>query len=838
MTAHTAWRLATLAALATVLTTSAVAGVSATADASQRTVRLEKATPSAAVASFTWQLDQLRADATGAVVETNYDFTDESRRSPVTLNACGSSAPGGIRTFQWSFSNGDPTLTTTSCLATWQRPLSEAYTSTQVTLVATPVFGQPATVTHTIRYQDRVIASLGDSAASGEGAPQSGSPALWAARYCGRSGWAASAQAALRIQRSLQDTTIHFWHLACAGATITAADSRPWWDRDHNGPLYFGGMLDLYYGVYSDQTNPAIPAQIDRLQQLQQQTGLAVDRLLITLGANDTHWATVTEDCLNPLHRLTPHQQQVCLQGYAPRVDQSVALLPSHFDALAQALARNPGWQGGVWINEYFDPLDSLSGPQTPFCGGEVFASQYLRNWAIAHVENPLQDDVQKAASRYGWHFVGGIRHAFQGHGVCWLDPNRRWVNSATDSLIAQGDLDGTWHANKTGQLVMASTMYNAIASHLGTPADDGELVSYQGAIFRIAGGAPVYVSNWAAVGGPQPSRTLDSAGWAELNQYPADGTLVSGAGAVFRFAGGAPVYVSNWAAIGGPQPAVQVDSYTLEHGDGAWPFDHTHTYPADGTLVSGAGAVFRFAGGAPVYVSNWAAIGGPQPAVQVDSYTLEHGDGAWPFDHTHTYPADGTLVSGAGAVFRFAGGAPVYVSNWAAIGGPQPAVQVDSYTLEHGDGAWPFDHTHTYPADGTLVSGAGAVFRFAGGAPVYVSNWAAIGGPQPAVQVDSYTLEHGDGAWPFDHTHTYPADGTLVSGAGAVFRFAGGAPVYVSNWAAIGGPQPAVQVDSYTLEHGDGAWPFDHTHTYPADGTFVVTAAGHAVPVRPAAPP
>jgi hypothetical protein len=434
------------------------------------------ATPAHAAtdAAFSWQLAQLSTDRAGAVAETNYDLAPEHNWSPVLLNACTPVEDGiPIRSYSWSFSDGDPSITTTSCLATWHRPLSEAYTSTQVTLVATPVVGQPASVTHTIRYRDRVIASLGDSAASGEGAPQKGSAALWAARYCGRSGWAASAQAALQIQRLLQDTTVHFWHLACAGATITAADSRPWWDQDHNEPLYFGGMLDPYNGTYGDQTHLPIPAQIDRLQQLQQQTGLTVDRLLITLGANDTHWATVAEDCLNPLHEPTPHQQQVCLQGYAPRVDQSVALLPSHFDALAQALARNPGWQGRVWINEYFDPLDSLSGPQTPFCGGEVFASQYLRNWAIAHVENPLQDDVQKAASRYGWHFVGGIQHAFQGHGVCWLDPNRRWINSATDSLVAQGDVDGTWHANKTGQLHIADIMMQASGlASIGNIAD------------------------------------------------------------------------------------------------------------------------------------------------------------------------------------------------------------------------------------------------------------------------------------------------------------------------------------------------------------------------------
>ena len=388
MTAHTTRRLATLGMLATVLTTSAVAGVSATAGASQRTVRLEKAAPSAAVASFTWQLDRLRADATGAVTETNYDFTDESTRSPVTLNACGSSAPGGIRTFQWSFSNGDPTISTTSCVASWNRPVAESYAYTDVTLTVVPYVGDSASIRQTIRYRDRVIASLGDSAASGEGAPQSGD-SMWAAHYCGRSGWAASAQAALQIQRSLQDTTIHFWHLACACASITAADSRPWWDRAHNGPVYFGGMLDPYNGTYSN-VNPPLKPQINRLQELEQQSGLHVDRLLLTIGANDVEWATVAEACM-PLGLLGDPGQAACLAGYASKVNQAFSVLPAHFKKLAETVASDGlALPDRIYLTGYFDPLDSLS-PQPLICPGEPLASFYMRNWAVTHVENPLQ---------------------------------------------------------------------------------------------------------------------------------------------------------------------------------------------------------------------------------------------------------------------------------------------------------------------------------------------------------------------------------------------------------------------------------------------------------------
>ena len=812
MTAQTLRRLAMLAAgLATALTAQALATMPAQADTAPTALLSDTGPPVTTVASFTWRLDGVRADANGAVIETNYDFVNESKRSPVALNACGSSSVHGIKTYQWSFSNGDPTISTSSCMATWNRPVTQNYAQTDVTLTVIPNVGGSVSTRQTIRYRDRVIASLGDSAASGEGAPQSGN-SMWAAHYCGRSGWAASAQAALRAQQALPDTTVHFWHLACAGARITAADKPPW----ASNPFDAGGMLDPFDGVYGN-VNPPLRPQLTRLQQLEQQSGLGVDRLLLTIGANETEWAYVAEKCLPFVDETL---QEVCLSGYASEVNHLISVLPAHFDKLANSITDALVPRDRIYLTGYFDPLDSLTS-QPSSCWGEPVASQFLRYWAVRSVEDPLQNIVRAKARQYGWHYIDGIRQEFQGHGVCH-EPRTRWINSVLDSENDQKDIYGTWHANRTGQLVIASTIYNAIAPHLGTPADDGEFVSYQGAVFRIAGGAPIYVSNWAAVGGSQPARVLDSQDWAELNKYPADGTLVSADGAVFRFAGGAPIYVSDWAAIGGPQPAVTVDRFTLEHGGGAWPLDHSHLYPADGTLVSADGAVFRFAGGAPIYVSDWAAIGGPQPAVTVDRFTLEHGGGAWPLDHSHLYPADGTLVSADGAVFRFAGGAPIYVSDWAAIGGPQPAVTVDRFTLEHGGGAWPLDHSHLYPADGTLVSADGAVFRFAGGAPIYVSDWAAIGGPQPAVTVDRFTLEHGGGAWPLDHSHLYPADGTLVSADGAVFRFAGGAPIYVSDWAAIGGPQPAVTVDRFTLEHGGGAWPLDHSHLYPADGTLV----------------
>ena len=53
--------------------------------------------------------------------------------------------------------------------------------------------------------------------------------------------------------------------------------------------------------------------------------------------------------------------------------------------------------------------------------------------------------------------------------------------------------------------------------------------VAETGKAYRIAGGAPIPVSNWANVGGPQPSTTISQAQFNTLPTYPADGTALQG---------------------------------------------------------------------------------------------------------------------------------------------------------------------------------------------------------------------------------------------------------------------------------------------------------------------
>jgi hypothetical protein len=130
------------------------------------------------------------------------------------------------------------------CTVAATRPLTDVWTSWRIELRVVQNDGVSAITSTTAKFRDLLIASLGDSAASGEGNPEKpvgpsvggcfppasicGHPwnATWAPNggaRCDRSGRAATAQWAYRLQNAEQSVT--FWHLACSGATIESPTS-------------------------------------------------------------------------------------------------------------------------------------------------------------------------------------------------------------------------------------------------------------------------------------------------------------------------------------------------------------------------------------------------------------------------------------------------------------------------------------------------------------------------------------------------------------------------------------------------------------------------------------
>ena len=146
--------------------------------------------------------------------------------------------------------------------------------------------------------------------------------------------------------------------------------------------------------------------------------------------------------------------------------------------------------------------------------------------------------------------------------------------NWGTPGLMVKHHTIANIHADIFNGAGAQPTRFIRMGTVNGGGVAEGAFVSYNGDVFRIAGGAPVYVSNWDHVGGnPGNVRALTAGEFAALRQYPAEGTYITGVapgakyhGSVFRIAGGAPIYVSSWDHVGGGQPTIPVDLAAVDN--------------------------------------------------------------------------------------------------------------------------------------------------------------------------------------------------------------------------------------------------------------------------------
>lgn len=373
------------------------------------------------------------------------------------------------------------------------------------------------------------------------------------------------------------------------------------------------------------------------------------------------------------------------------------------------------------------------------------------------------------------------------------------------------------------------------------------------GEIYVVAGGAPIYVATPALV--TKPTIDVTASDLAKLNAVPRDGTFINGATEVYVVVGGAPIYVSAWANVGGAPSGgtVRVDDAALNNAGGSGHYGHLRRVPADGSMLQDGltHEAYVVAGGAPIYVTAWANVGGAPspPLVKVDGAAIRAGGSATSgrYSHLNRVPADGTFLQDgvSGETFVTVGGAPLYISAWPNVGGaPAGAavVKVDGTSLAAAGGADRFSHLNRVPADGAFLQDGVTheAYVIAGGAPIYVTSWANVTPPAaPLPSVDGVTIgAAGAATGRYSHLNQVPANGTFVhSKDGTVYRVEGGAPIYVSSWSAFtAGDQalPKTEVDATSLANAGGALAhFKHLNAVPVDGTQLFTASGNKYVVQ-----
>lgn len=295
--------------------------------------------------------------------------------------------------------------------------------------------------------------------------------------------------------------------------------------------------------------------------------------------------------------------------------------------------------------------------------------------------------------------------------------------------------------------------------------APEGSFVSYQRKVFKIVGGSTLYVGNWAVFGGPKPVKALTAAQWGQLYQWPLDGTFVQAvqSRAIYRFAGGAPFFVSTWSAFGGTQRYATIDQVDIDHAGQAFPYDGVAAFTQDSTAL-----------GLDLFVR-----GGQ-----------------------------------TGRVYKMAGGAPLWVSSWAPFGGAQPVVVVDQAAIDRAgqSGVWRFVRRQVpngwWLEDGT----SGEDYDVAGGAPIYISDPTLKAGWNATI-VDGAAMRQAGSSWWANNISYYPATTTFLRGAqtGRIYAVSDGTPAYVSSWAPYGGAKPYTNVDQTAVDNAGQGDPWNH---------------------------
>ena len=534
-------------------------------------------------------------------------------------------------------------------------------------------------------------------------------------------------------------------------------------------------------------------------------------------------------------------------------------------EAASQQLCRSAAYEctsGGYagqsvgWAGRWFG-AGSASSNQYGYHNCVLYAAYRLMMNGLPDPGNlgsaTTWNDRAPAGSVNGTPAVGAIAQWERGH-VAYVEEVR------ADGIVTSDDNYGSNYTSRNFIPVGSSAWPNVfihLRDQVVGPPVEGQYVSHGGAVYRIVGGAPLYVSNWVHIGGAVATRALTDEEFSKLREIPADGTLIWGSapghpqsGSVFRVTGGAPVFVTDWARVGaGPGSATMVDLAAILHAGTGGVWNHLRQIPADGTLIWGSapgdalhGLVYRVTGGAPVYVTDWARVGAAPGSAQVaDLAAIVNAGTGGQWNHLRAQPADGTLIWGSapgdplhGSVYRIAGGAPVSVSDWSRVGaGPGAAQITDLAAIVKAGSGGPWNHLNFHPADGTFLVAwpTPKVYRVEDGVPVYVASWDAFGGPQPTVGVDGAAIDNAgkSGVWAHLKSGVPAADAPAAPTALAVTAGYGQVDVAFTPGAANGST-----ITSYQVSLNDGAtWQPATPGVNPATVTVSGLTNGRAYPLR-----
>ena len=379
----------------------------------------------------------------------------------------------------------------------------------------------------TLTIKDYLIASIGDSAASGEGNPDV--PGIPADLFS--HSWWEYIIPYYDIYVIADD--IYNWTeekvavnaplIARAGGMTINMQPEPVWieEKAHrslrSGHAYAAQTLeDLYEGTVvtflpfgrsgSDILNGLIGPRVSdgneidswirnmgQIDELKATVGTRrIDALLIYIGINDIGVSSTLEDLVKGDAPIIGYGIPTDARLHAQEVAASnLEKLPAKLDTLAKALSTLN--VGQIYLTEYPTGLfDDSNGNSAPGC--ELFGYPDLKisledAKLVQSIASQINGILKAAADQYHWIYVTGIDQQLRGRGYCTA-PGRRAFIQCGESLLTQGDTEGTIHPNSFGCLAIGKAVAQSILDNtmsLPAPTQGSRLQQFDDAMAILA---------------------------------------------------------------------------------------------------------------------------------------------------------------------------------------------------------------------------------------------------------------------------------------------------------------------------------------------------------------
>lgn len=309
------------------------------------------------------------------------------------------------------------------------------------------------TASRSFRIRDRLVVSIGDSYASGQGNPDQPDRhnPVWVEPKAYRSFRTGPALAAKDWENRVEGDLVTFLTFATSGAEINKGLLHP-----QHGRRSRLGLGRPFENPYLDRRGWQTVGQLEEAKRTVGDR--SIDALILSIGGNDIGFS----DGLIGLALGTTDIDELKkdVMDEIDGLEEKYAVLAAKIDKLDPE---------HVFITEYptahFDKKDD--GTVGRGCGVFLQVSKSTAK-EIKQLAIKLNQEVKKAARKHKWTFVDGIDEGFHGHGYCRDD--ERYFVTFSESRKKQGDKNGTMHPNRKGQQVYADRIAAALREEVVRP--------------------------------------------------------------------------------------------------------------------------------------------------------------------------------------------------------------------------------------------------------------------------------------------------------------------------------------------------------------------------------